>query len=438
MAPADRVVPPGKALMRYSPLMRTPGGTALTSVNRGRLKRLRDACLVGGMALLPFSTSPEVGGVVAFGLPLLCFAAFGYLLELLRFGWRLTPGSLFGALYVVVILGFSVLAPDPVQSFARSVPNLISFAIFAGLIHELERGSRTTTEVANLLVLSTFILAAYYCLNFALAAMSHGLGEVLVSRVVGGLAGLPWGASNTVAAVLVFGVASCLLLIQATSRRAYLYALGLLCMGVALTFSRGGAVVVALVIALGSLSLPWRHKSLLVIGTLILTILAAFIWSSLSIDNTLDELISDRIETEGVSAFGGRLEIWQERIELIAASPLEWVGYYGSLLAFDGVSAHNFLLTTWIETGPVGVFAALTLLGWPLVRLLWRALSRRNPRQKEAFLLLVGLVGVLLNLMVEDPNFTQPYIVCFWLYLAMCYGEAERARRGGCANGRSH
>jgi O-antigen ligase len=409
----------------------------ITAPDAGRLQR--DASSVTGCAfrvtflaalLLPFSTGTEAGAVVSFGLPFFGLAALMYAARIATKGLAGSRGAyLLGGLYATTMVAFSFLAPDPAQSLARSIPNFVAYVVFVGLINDVRAGRLPAVAIAKLIALSCALLSAYYLLNFVVAVRAHGLADVSASRSVGGLAALPWGASNSVAAVLAIGYACTLYLYQRTQQPLTLLASGLIILGVAATFSRAGVATVAVITGLSVLALSPQVRRWIPVGATVIAVAGFTLYWLVSFEQVFGEIWADRINEESLQSYGGRFDIWRERFEFISESPLTWVGYYGSLASFDGMSAHNFLLTSWLEMGPLGFVTACMLLTWPLLRLVNVWFASGGPIRRGASVLVAGLLGMSLNLMVEDPNYSQPYIFCFWLFLALCIAHSDRTNQ---------
>ena len=80
---------------------------------------------------------------------------------------------------------------------------------------------------------------------------------------------------------------------------------------------------------------------------------------------------------------------------------------------------HNILLTTTVEMGWFGLFVFLGLWVCVFSRTIQSTLHLPEPQRAHAKGLLVGLIGVAINLQFEDPNYTQQYILYSWLFLGL-------------------
>lgn len=383
--------------------------------------------LFSGYVLLPFSTAPSDGGVVSFGLPLL--AAYSLLLIpfiVLNLKEIPTPAIVLGGGYVFSMGLSLVFAPELIKSIARFLPNLLGFFIFLGSILLLKKGLLKKVFVLKVFMIFGGCLASYYIINFYYQSINHGLEVVLLERYTGGLAGLPWGASNVISAVLFFSIFATIQLYAIGQNRVYLLFILMMIVSIILTLSRAGLILLLISFVFSLFSKNMRKSFapvLLSVFTLAFILLLLTIGDVRSV--SVDHLIQSRISSENITSVNSRFDSWLEKIEYISRNPFGPIGYYGSLFIFDGLTSHNFLITSFLEMSFLGLFFGLCIFLFPFI------CYYHVNSCKEAYdikYLVLGLFIVLINLQFEDANYTQPYIFSFWLYLALIYVDMSKTR----------
>jgi O-antigen ligase len=408
------------------------------------LHRSIAASVALGLLLLPFSTpsaSTLGDGVtavaIAYGLPFLALAALGIAGGILG-GWirvsRRTSWTLFFcAVHVAAIVWFAGYA-GPGRMIARSSGAVLGFALFLYLISVTDtRGTPTPwyERFLSLVVLSGGVLGAYYIVNFVVRAGQYGVGPVLASRVIGGLAALPWNASNVVAGAMLTPFCLSFLVSPRTARvdAALRAAVGLMAGGILLTMSLGAIATAAgfLVIAMPRGSRLKTFTGLVVLVVIAVGALRLWLGAEFA---TLLGLAFDL----GSSAGGlDRVELFfKPAFRIIASHPLSPVGYGNTPLVLPG-GAHNIWLAYMIEMGVVGVVswaAVFGALGWRALRLMGRGEGRRR---REGWLYLCWLAAIFTHMMVETPIYTQQAAVYFWagaglLVAASGRGDASAVR----------
>jgi hypothetical protein len=378
------------------------------------------------MLLVPFSTpAGEQSVVVSFAMPFLAIFAFLFLCWFISqtpgIPTRLMPLLGIAAFYVTWIVICALVAPSPVRSLGRALVNVFGLLILlhsaSSPSYSAEGWSRTVSRYLKLSIISGCILSAYYILTFTLAVIEHGLAVVVAERWVGGLYALPWGASNTIAACLLFPVIATVVSTVASDYRAkLLVALVVLAAGIAISLSRNAAFCLFLYLISAALVLRhywvvvWLSIAALGLGVVLIEYMQALDAAQSSLTRFVDPQNLSR-------GFGHRVELWIDRLPLLASHLLEPIGYYGSLEVF-GESSHNALITTVLEQGVIGIILFVVLV-LEVARQLIRSSALANNSQERS-LLLLGLAITLLNLQFEDPHFTQVYIVYWWFYLGIC------------------
>ncbi|MDQ0374231.1 O-antigen ligase family protein [Cellulomonas humilata] len=238
------------------------------------------------------------------------------------------------------------------------------------------------------------------------------------------LAKEPWAIGPYGRAVGVFSNANYLGMVSATSlvtalaltlgvtdvrRRRWAFAATfVLLVPVALSQSRGAALAAAAGVIVTLLALGRSRAALaaLVAG------LAAAVGAALLVPDLLSRLPTDDVTS-------GRWALWRTLLELWAQHPVVGIGYRTTELV-AGMSAHNILLATLVETGVIGLLALLAVM----VGALWS--GRRSP-------LLGAVVCVLVAEQSESTLFgwAGPTALTAWLVLIAHgrWGQAQKVAK---------
>lgn len=366
------------------------------------------------MILLGFSTSPEDGGVLSFGTPFFIAAMLAFMPVIFRYladmDWRF---FLFPFLYIFLIVVMTAFSFSPFQSSVRAFFNVVGFVVYLGLICSVLSQRLSVQALARILIFSGAVLAMYFIVNFFLSSMEHGIQQVILERYVGGAMSLPWGASNTIAQVLLLSAVSYTILEE---RRKFDFLMFcLIAVGICLTFSRSNMLLLFLL-----LFFVFRMRQLIMVGfvsVFVLGVFFAYMVISVGWDlSGFDTFLSSRTDVELLATGNGRLQTMIEKIDYLVDHPFEPIGYYSSLFHFE-LSAHNFWMTSLIEESLVAVLVSLGFFFF-----VGRTVFRRD---RNVFF---GFLIIMMALMVEDPHFTQQYITSFWVYLALlvAFGFTEK------------
>lgn len=385
--------------------------------------------LLLGLLLTPFSTGVTSGyPVISFGLPFLLGAlALSTILPgrsafvLPRY---VAPAVLSGAAVVLVMTLFTAVAPFPDRSVGRLMPNLIGFLLAFRLISLYRDDPEYLLKCAlRLLVVSGAVMSAYYIVNLGLAISEYGLNAVMRARTVGGLASLPWGATNMISAALIFPHAACYLLRLRYKDRFVGPTLFLILFTVVLTLSRSGLLVHGALLVAACLF--GGYYRFLLYG---IVSVAVFVIGYAQVDpDSLSQLFDARLSTGG-DLSNGRLESFRAKTAYVAENLMTPIGYYGSLFVFDGLTAHNFVLTLLVEQGALGFLCFVVfILSTVYAMARQRAVSEIDARCRRFLFTGGGLAFV--NLMVEDANFSQPYIVYFWTFFLIVLAHSTILNR---------
>lgn len=360
------------------------------------------------MILLAFSTAPEDGGVLSFGTPFFIASMLAFIPVIRRFfvnvDWRF---FIFPSLYIMFILVMTAFSFSPFQSSVRAIFNVIGFVLYLGLICSVLSRRLSVQMLARILICSGAILALYFIVNFFFRSLELGIEQVILERYVGGAMSLPWGASNTIAQVLLLSAVTYLVLDE---RRKFDFLMfGIICIGICLTFSRSNMLLLFLLFFV-----VFKLRQLIVVGAISGFVLAAFFaymvifvgWDL----SGFDTFVSSRTDVDLLVTGNGRLQTMMEKIDYLANHPFEPIGYYSSLFYFE-LTAHNFWMTALIEQSIAAVLVTLCFFFF-----VGRTVFRRDRKVFFGFLIIMAA------LMVEDPHFTQQYITSFWVFLALLVG----------------
>lgn len=408
------------------------------TIRRSRLAKYKlhfpHSWIVGLLAfslfLMPFSSGASAGSVViAFGLPALALAILCILLYFattgLRFGRGfIVPIMVMGAVLYFVI-AYTVTAPNLVASASRATVHALGFIVFLYLLrlHRIEPVTRTIIyrRVANALFLSGIVLALYFLSVVTLASLQFGLGEVLLSRSLGGLMSLPWGASNVIAGALLMplftGLARHSPSHRGIRRHAKWLGIGLILLAIVTSQSRGA--IFALFASLLAIMFAQRSLKPILLGAGLLGIIIGTV--VIFAPDLITGALSFRLGAANDQiTLNGRTDIWAEFLSRFAQQPLTPIGYYGSLYIFEA-TGHNLLITTLLEQGVLGVLAILAVYS---VASLWSWKGSRSsiPATRHACTYyFAGVVALFVSAQMEDPNFTQIFIVYSYIFFGLLY-----------------
>lgn len=358
---------------------------------------------------LPFSLLGNSFVVLSLGFPFLVMSGLCGLILFIR-SQSINREYLFlGAMFAIVPVITSLFAFDVGASLIRSMSGLFGYLIFICLISLYQRRKFILNDCLYIITSSGVVLSLYYIVNFSLQSAQYGFSLVISERTVGGLASLPWGASNIISAVLLFSLIASLHLINVNKKINLIHVSALIILlGIFLTLSRTGIFLSLLLLAFYFFQKNFLRK--LPALLFIIVIFSALMYSWSVIDPlSFESLLNDRVEVDGGN---GRLDIWKEKLEFLAENISNPIGYYSSLYVFNGVSAHNFYITTLIEQSFLGLLS-LCFLFYPFFRL--KAFLNENR------LILFGFFLCMINLFFEDANSNQQYIFIFWLYISIIY-----------------
>jgi hypothetical protein len=362
-----------------------------------------------GFLTLPFALLGDSLVVLSLGFPFFCICGFFGIFLFLKSQSLDRTALLLGLFFAITPLIMSVFSPDVGASFIRAASGFVGFLIFAYSISIGKTKENLVQEYAYMITMSGVILSLYYMINFLLKTLKYDFAMVIADRIVGGLASLPWGASNSISAVIFFSLVTSLYLIDYSKKQFWLYIfIFILVSGIALTLSRTGILISLGILVFYVFQKNFMSKLPILITATLIVVLSLVAWSandSVSFQN----VFTDRLD---VADGNGRSESWIQKINYFSSNPTNPIGYYGSNYIFEGFTAHNFYITTLVEQSVIGILA-LSFVFYPFFRS--KLFLGRN------MVLIVGLFLILFNLFFEDANFTQQYIFIFWIYFSLIY-----------------
>ena len=378
------------------------------------------------LVLFPFSTSPDTWIVIHFGHPFLLVAG---LIGFVRRFFSRRPIDILeaaAALFVFSMIGTSIWSPTLFASLARSLTNLLGLGVFLGAREIGAHGDAQKTIrtwLRNALLLSGAILSAYYLINVGLAVNEYGIARVLVERFVGGVASLPWGATNVVGACLMLPLMAALTVPTRLGRWDWC-AVVLIILAIVSMSSR--ALLAILLLLLLGLAFIDKRKGLLaaIIAAAMIAVPIGF-WIAAEEGEALEFLFAERTDADSLATFNSRSDIWRLYWDRFLERGFSGVGYYGSVSSLES-SGHNLIITTMVEGGLIGLVPTLLFFSAAFISALSNGGSRAN-RMTVLWLNREGLCFALmfLNLMVEDPQYTYIYSAYFWIFLAVLMPPPE-------------
>ena len=377
-----------------------------------------------GMALL--SPSVEIGGIICVGTPFLLAGSWLCGLRLFRRDVRISLGlpGLMASMYLMSILVSLLWAPNLQASLFRVLYHIIGFVLFIGLLQQSGRPTDCdrfrfwsfTLACAGLAIAADF-------LNLMMSLTLQGrLGEAFADRITGGVMSLRWAGTNTIASALLAPLCVAMLL---PAKLAWLKKLagGAMLLAILATLSRNSSIcVLGAVIAYACLSRRTMATFQVIIGIGIIVAIGFFTLDA----DVYHSIIASRIEGGDVESFNGRADCWNATWEAIEKNWPSPVGFYGSLFVL-GHSAHNVVLIDLFEIGLWGLCAHMMLFASIGIEL-WIGRSKRRKSGQSANdlnILICGLLCVFVNLQFEDPQYTQPYIVCNWIFMGLCVAASR-------------
>lgn len=400
-----------------------------------------------------------------YGLPLMVGAALSLLLavpvlsRVLLAGEPLRiPALLVAAAALVVLNGISALnATLPSESLSIVIDRALEGVLLAALIVNAFRTRADVISAINAVIAAAALMGAIVLVQQATGATDQtffGFGQLDAEmtddrgEVQRRLAG-PIGETNRFAqimAVLLPLAAALAVCSQGVSRFAYLVATMLIAGGMALAFSRGAIVALALALPFALLFrvLQFRHIVLgIVAASLLLLALPHYTERVASIGQVAAQTLG--LSPGGLrnadGAARGRMTEMKATAMVFIDYPIFGAGpgmaevHYPDYAPVVGGNvrpgtrkSHNLYLELAAETGLVGLIAFLAMILMVFVQL-ERARKRLANRDPLLWGIVCGLeLGLIVYLMTSMFLHTA-YVRYFWILLALCVvaTHAERA-----------
>lgn len=373
------------------------------------------------MGMVMLSRTVEMGGIISAGTPCLLAGALLSSLQFCRRHVHFSMGltGLMACMYVMSIMISLVWAPNLQASSFRALYHVIGFVLFISLLQQQGTLCNSTRFRfwSFTLTCAGLAIAADFLMLMSSLTLQGRLGEAFADRVTGGVMSLKWAGTNTIASTLLAPL--CVAMLQ-PKRMGWLRKIS------------GGAMLLAILATLSRNSLLCVLGSLLVYATLsrrtVATVRAAIgiglvvAIGFFTVDaDVYQMIIANRIDAANVESFNGRTDCWETTWDAIEKHWPCPVGFYGSLFTL-GHSAHNVILIDMFEIGIWGLLAHMLLFA-SIATELWKGRSRRRLSGQSANdlnILLCGLICTFVNLQFEDPQYTQPYIICNWIFMGLC------------------
>jgi O-antigen ligase len=393
------------------------------------------------MCLLPFSTGGGTGSgsvVVTFAFPFLLCLFFSII-----FNFFNTKGSisypkevkfsiLCGMIHAFCILLSSLMNSELPVAFARSIFHLIGFTMFLHITANssvIKNAGLAYNKISMILVLSGFIMSAYFIGNFIFVIQQNSLEQVLLERSKDGLLGLPWGVSNTIAACLTIPLFVALdrgLNVTKSNivNVQFIFFMAIIMIaGVIITQSRN--TIITVIMGITFIGISTKNKTLIfsliaIVSTLVFTVIVMY-------GQELDGIFAARIGdgAADIEGFNGRTSIWESAILYFSQHPLQPVGYFGMIKEI-GHTAHNVFLTTLIEQGIFGLISYVLFVTTSFSFCFKKICDKGLPSivRKRLTLYLISMFSILLQLQFEDSNLVGQHIIYYWIFLSLMYLSA--------------
>lgn len=376
-----------------------------------------------GLALL--SPTVEVGGIVAVGTPFLVLGSYFRGLQLYQRTFQMSFGirGLCATVYLLCILLSLLWAPQPQVAGFRVAYQLVGYVLFLSMLQR--QGNQTDNSRFQFWVVALtcggLATSVHFLLLMASLTLQGRLGEAFADRITGGVMSLQWGASNTIASALLAPLFAAMLL---PSRLAWLrrIAAAAMLLSILCTLSRNSCMCILLALVLYACFSGRAVNTLgAIIGIGIVVTPAVLMLDA----DVYHAVISTRLEGGDAATFNGRTDCWLAAWDGIERNWPCPVGFYGSLPTL-GHSAHNLILTDLYELGVWGLLAHLAFFAAVIAGLCIARRHQSSHSSHELNVLLAGVIAIFVNLQFEDPQYTQPYMICSWIFMGLCVAATRR------------
>lgn len=179
-----------------------------------------------------------------------------------------------------------------------------------------------------------------------------------------------------------------------------------LCYGVYLTHSRGGTLGLLFVLFCIFVRRVGRSRAVLLVGMLAIGAVAVDIGGGRSFS------VQDESATE-------RIDAWSEGLQMLKSQPLTGVGYR-QFTEHHSLTAHNSFVLCFAETGLVGYFLWLSLLGITLLQLhKLKHLPEANPIELDIRRHASILQDALIGFMAAAFFLSRTYVPLLYLLIGL-------------------
>ena len=358
-----------------------------------------------------------------------------------RISWGIAPLIVcFG----IISLVLSVMTGGITKGVVRYLPSLLQSYVVLGVGAYVFKDNPRAFKIINyifiswaiiLLVFTAYMFFFYYVLNITFVpspfggeytGLEHKLGMMKSRRFF-----LPFASSPHLGAIAGF-IGLWAMIIFLKTRRWLMLVLGIIMLNIlVLSLSRGPVLSFILVfflfVGMGcALKVVKINKQLFGIALAFVIIISAIgSYHGLQTE-TVGKASVDRLAIANEDMSQSRhLEMRLHALELFEHGTLFQLFCGQGLGAFEasGVGAYSFAsyLTFLVETGILGAFVFVTIVGWPLLLCGWKALfSSGNKRFWFLFIFTMALYIALVHLFYE-----QKTLPCLWLSTSFVFGLSQ-------------
>jgi O-antigen ligase len=334
-----------------------------------------------------------------------------------QISWR-SPFVLPGLLFVLAGAMAAVTAPSPRLGLGLYRAYIVEPMLFAAVLVNVIRTPRRALTVIAALAAGAAVagLANSIVVLIGLLNRTYDVRETPPVVI--------YSTANAVAlyVVPITAVAGSLALFA--NGRERLVGLGSFVVGVvvtALSFSRGGYLAMAAVVAGSALS---HRRRLILLG-----LAAAGAGAVALVPPILHRILIETQNVYGNTVFS-RLELWSAALKLLERRPILGAGLSGfqervapfyarTQTSANFIDPHNIVLNFWVETGLLGLIAIV----WIFVtafRVSWLGWRRGDPDWRPYQLgVFLAMVAVVVHGMVDVPYFKNDLSLEFWTLIAI-------------------
>jgi hypothetical protein len=374
-----------------------------------------------GLCLLPFSTDPNDGiVVVAYGLPFIFVAGSAGIVSFIYCS-KITNKNkehfTVISTYVFFILSTTLLSEYILKSFVRSSVHFLGFCLFLQLVVKFKSKKESYRYLMNIslfMIYSGVIMACYNIFISITAYLEFGPSIIFYGRATGAELSLPWASTNVIGACLLMPLTISIYLREMNVKRGVIgFFIVIIVISIITTTSRNSLICVFLLFTI--IALRQRKYFIPITMASIVTLIVGTVY--LLNPELIDLFLATKIENiDNVKELGNRTDLMTTVFNYYLENPLSPIGYYSSLDKF-GHSSHNYFITVVVEQGIFALIISVLLIASLL------KISNNN------IILNTGILIIFLNLSLEDANFTHPYIIYFWIFICVCFLNANFTKK---------